>query len=79
MQLSISVIKPLKSLVGQVLRSIECKDEGKKWRNCKRIGLIWGRLQHYSNKQQDNGVPAPADICINCVYTVLRLQACRSR
>jgi len=27
MQLSISVIKPLESLVGQVLSSIECKDE----------------------------------------------------
>jgi len=25
--MSISVIKPVKSLVGQVLRSIECKDE----------------------------------------------------
>jgi len=27
MQLSTSVIKPLKSIVGQVLRSKECKDE----------------------------------------------------
>lgn len=72
MQLSISVIKPLKVSSDRFCDLYNAKMKKQKWQNCKQIGLIWGRLQHYSSKQDDS-VPASADICINCVYNVLRL------